>query len=183
MSVLLEISPVTLLLVPPALVLLAAISLAQFGMVFRAFSSFAKARHGMLGAVQPGVPRTREAMHARRCGRVCERCRTTRVRRNASDRHPRHATNSAPERGLALGIDARKRGQVCTWPHARAVDGTPVGSGAFHGKHETRRGESHLQAGLNGTLVASSVLSRGSLRSDAVPVHAGAPCRRGFFAT
>mmetsp|Transcript_9830 Transcript_9830/g.34937 ORF Transcript_9830/g.34937 Transcript_9830/m.34937 type:complete len:108 (-) Transcript_9830:116-439(-) len=53
MGVLLEIDPVTLLLVPPALVLLAAISLAQFGMVFRAFSSFAKARHGMLGAVQP----------------------------------------------------------------------------------------------------------------------------------
>uniref|UniRef100_A0A7S3XCN1 Uncharacterized protein n=1 Tax=Picocystis salinarum TaxID=88271 RepID=A0A7S3XCN1_9CHLO len=53
MGVLLEIDPVTLLLVPPALVLLAAISLAQFGMVFRAFSSFAKARDGMLGAVQP----------------------------------------------------------------------------------------------------------------------------------
>lgn len=180
MGVLLEIDPVTLLLVPPALVLLAAISLAQFGMVFRAFSSFAKARHGMLGAVQPGATRVRHATtHARCFERACRRLGTwRRVWRNAADRHGRPASRSSPKRGVALGINAWKRGQVPTWAHARASDGNLVGRGAFHEESESLDGERHRQTGLKRARDASSHHVHGSTPSLDVSTHARAPCRR-----
>lgn len=180
MGVLLEIDPVTLLLVPPALVLLAAISLAQFGMVFRAFSSFAKARHGMLGAVQPGATRVRrQTTHASCFERACRRLGTwRRVWRNAADRHGRPASRSSPKRGVALGIDAWKRGQVPTWTHARAFDGDLVGRGAFHEESESRSGERRVQAGLNHAREASSHRVHGSTPPSDVSTPARVPCRR-----